>query len=58
MTGVGLSQRLRRVIDALPLDAGTRVLEVGGAPGAAARDADPVVEDHPGRDEGSAGRAV
>lgn len=38
MTGSGLSQRLRRVIDALPLDSGTRVLEVGGAPGAAARE--------------------
>ncbi|GAB2694989.1 class I SAM-dependent methyltransferase [Thalassiella azotivora] len=33
-----LSDRLRRVVDALPLEQGTRVLEVGGAPGAAARE--------------------
>lgn len=32
-----LSPRLRRVVDALPLRPGLRVLEVGGAPGAAAR---------------------
>lgn len=31
------SDRLQRVIDALPLTPGTRVLEIGGAPGAAAR---------------------
>ncbi len=34
-----LSPRLRHVVDALPLRAGMRVLEVGGAPGAAAREA-------------------
>ncbi|WP_265522557.1 class I SAM-dependent methyltransferase [Oerskovia flava] len=33
-----LSPRLRRVVDALPLRAGARVIEVGGAPGAAARE--------------------
>lgn len=33
-----LSARLRRVIDALPLEPGMRVLEIGGAPGAAARE--------------------
>ncbi|WP_336921260.1 SAM-dependent methyltransferase [Aquipuribacter sp. SD81] len=33
----GLSPRLRAVVDALPLRPGLRVLEVGGAPGAAAR---------------------
>jgi len=33
----GLSARLRRVVDALPLEPGMRVLEIGGAPGAAAR---------------------
>lgn len=33
-----LSLRLRRVIDALPLEPGMRVLEIGGAPGAAARE--------------------
>lgn len=32
-----LSDRLRRVVDALPLHVGLRVLEIGGAPGAAAR---------------------
>ena len=32
-----LSDRLRAVVDALPLRPGLRVLEVGGAPGAAAR---------------------
>lgn len=32
-----LSGRLRRVVDALPLEPGFRVLEIGGAPGAAAR---------------------
>ncbi|KAF2412647.1 SAM-dependent methyltransferase [Microbacterium sp. B35-04] len=32
-----LSPRLRAVVDALPLRAGMRVLEIGGAPGAAAR---------------------
>lgn len=32
-----LSPRLRAVVDALPLRSGMRVLEVGGAPGAAAR---------------------
>ncbi len=32
-----LSERLARVVDALPLAPGLRVLEVGGAPGAAAR---------------------
>lgn len=32
-----LSPRLLRVVDALPLAAGMRVLEIGGAPGAAAR---------------------
>lgn len=33
-----LSERLRRVVDALPLEVGMRVLEIGGAPGAAARE--------------------
>ncbi|GIG35890.1 SAM-dependent methyltransferase [Cellulomonas pakistanensis] len=33
-----LSPRLRGVVDALPLRPGLRVLEVGGAPGAAARE--------------------
>jgi ubiquinone/menaquinone biosynthesis C-methylase UbiE len=34
---IPLSERLRRVVDALPLAPGLRVLEIGGAPGAAAR---------------------
>ncbi|MFG2092261.1 class I SAM-dependent methyltransferase [Streptomyces sp. NPDC048612] len=34
----GLSERLRRVVDVLPLEPGLRVLEIGGAPGAAARE--------------------
>lgn len=38
MTGSTLSDRLLRVVDALPLEPGLRVLEVGGAPGAAARE--------------------
>ena len=33
-----ISDRLLRVVDALPLKPGLRVLEVGGAPGAAARE--------------------
>lgn len=33
----GLSQRLAAVVEALPLRPGLRVLEIGGAPGAAAR---------------------
>lgn len=33
-----LSDRLARVVDALPLEPGLRVLEVGGAPGAAAKE--------------------
>lgn len=33
-----LSDRLRRVVDALPLEPGLRVLEVGGSPGSAARE--------------------
>lgn len=33
-----LSDRLLRVVDALPLRPGLRVLEIGGAPGAAARE--------------------
>ena len=33
-----LSDRLLRVVDALPLRPGMRVLEIGGAPGAAARE--------------------
>jgi ubiquinone/menaquinone biosynthesis C-methylase UbiE len=33
-----LSDRLRRVVDALPLEPGLRVLEIGGAPGTAARE--------------------
>ena len=37
MTGA-LSPRLLRVVDALPLAPGLRVLEIGGAPGAAARE--------------------
>lgn len=36
--GRQLSPRLRQVVDALPLGPGLRVLEVGGAPGAAARE--------------------
>lgn len=35
---VTLSPRLRAAVDALPLRPGMRVLEVGGAPGAAARE--------------------
>jgi ubiquinone/menaquinone biosynthesis C-methylase UbiE len=38
-----LSPRLRRVVDALPLETGMRVLEIGGAPGAAAREVAAVV---------------
>jgi SAM-dependent methyltransferase len=34
----GLSRRLLAVVDALPLRPGLRVLEIGGAPGAAARE--------------------
>jgi cyclopropane fatty-acyl-phospholipid synthase-like methyltransferase len=34
---VALSPRLAAIVDALPLKAGMRVLEVGGAPGTAAR---------------------
>ena len=34
----GLSPRLLAVVDALPLRPGLRVLEIGGAPGAAARE--------------------
>ena len=34
----GLSPRLRAVVDALPLRPGLRVIEVGGAPGTAARE--------------------
>lgn len=33
-----LSPRLRAVVDALPLEDGMRVLEIGGGPGAAARE--------------------
>lgn len=33
----GLSVRLAEIVDALPLEPGMRVLEIGGAPGAAAR---------------------
>lgn len=33
-----LSSRLQEVVDALPLRTGMRVLEIGGAPGAAARE--------------------
>lgn len=36
-TGPRLSERLAEVVDALPLRPGIRVLEIGGAPGAAAR---------------------
>lgn len=32
-----LSPRLREIVDALPLEPGLRVLEIGGGPGAAAR---------------------
>jgi len=35
---IGLSPRLLAVVDALPLRPGLRVLEIGGAPGAAARE--------------------
>ena len=35
---MGLSSRLQSVVDALPLRPGLRVLEIGGAPGAAARE--------------------
>lgn len=38
MTPNRLSPRLRAVVDALPLRSGLRVIEVGGAPGAAARE--------------------
>jgi SAM-dependent methyltransferase len=34
----GLSARLAAIVDALPLRPGLRVLEIGGAPGAAARE--------------------
>lgn len=34
----GLSPRLATIVDALPLKPGMRVLEIGGAPGAAARE--------------------
>ncbi|MFC4002822.1 SAM-dependent methyltransferase [Prauserella oleivorans] len=34
----GLSPRLAAIVDALPLRPGLRVLEIGGAPGAAARE--------------------
>lgn len=34
----GLSPRLAEIVDALPLEPGMRVLEIGGAPGAAARE--------------------
>lgn len=34
----GLSPRLAAIVDALPLRPGVRVLEIGGAPGAAARE--------------------
>lgn len=37
LTMAGLSPRLAAVVDALPLKPGMRVLEVGGAPGTAAR---------------------
>ncbi len=36
--GSALSPRLRSIVDALPLRPGSRVLEIGGAPGAAARE--------------------
>jgi SAM-dependent methyltransferase len=35
--GTALSSRLARIVEALPLRPGLRVLEIGGAPGAAAR---------------------
>lgn len=35
---MSLSPRLRAAVDALPLGPGLRVLEIGGAPGAAARE--------------------
>lgn len=38
MTPNRLSPRLRAAVDALPLRPGLRVIEVGGAPGAAARE--------------------
>ncbi|WP_235876672.1 SAM-dependent methyltransferase [Saccharopolyspora terrae] len=34
----GLSPRLAAIVDALPLEPGMRVLEIGGAPGTAARE--------------------
>lgn len=34
----GLSARLEEIVNALPLRSGMRVLEIGGAPGAAARE--------------------
>jgi SAM-dependent methyltransferase len=37
VSGSGLSPRLAAVVDALPLRPGMRVLEIGGAPGTAAR---------------------
>lgn len=45
MTG-SLSPRLRRVVDALPLEPGMRVLEIGGAPGAAARAVADIIGPH------------
>lgn len=45
-----LSPRLRAVVDSLPLRQGMRVIEVGGAPGAAARAVAAIV--------GSAGRVL
>ena len=33
-----LSDRLAAIVDALPLQPGQRVLEIGGAPGAAAKE--------------------
>lgn len=33
----GLSERLTEIVEALPLEPGMRVLEIGGAPGAAAK---------------------
>lgn len=33
-----ISERLRRIVDGLPLVTGMRVLEIGGAPGTAARE--------------------
>ncbi len=46
MASSALSPRLARIVEALPLRPGMRVLEIGGAPGPAAR----AVAEHVGKD--------